>query len=113
MTEYDLVNSFHLHGEFFRLYRTGSTDHHEYTDTVTLGQGERCILEIDFHHKGLYMFHAHQSKFAQGGWMGWFNVVDTDAEAAGAAVALNGYADEFARCDPCVNEIGAKALLKY
>ena len=27
--------------------------------------------------------------------------------------ALNGYADEFARCDPCVNEIGAKALLKY
>jgi len=45
--------------------------------------------------------------------MGWFNVVDTDAEAAGAAVALNGYTDEFARCEPCVNEIGAKALLKY
>ena len=113
LTEYDPVNSFHLHGEFFRLYRTGSTDHHEYTDTVVLGQGERCIIEIDFHHKGLYMFHAHQSKLAERGWMGWFNVVDTDAEAAGAAVALNGYADELARCDPCVNEIGAKALLKY
>ncbi|MGI8607166.1 MAG: multicopper oxidase domain-containing protein [Gaiellaceae bacterium] len=113
LTEYDPVNSFHLHGEFFRLYRTGSTDHHEYTDTVVLGQGERCIIEIDFHHKGLYMFHAHQSKLAERGWMGWFNVVDTDAEAAGAAVALNGYADELARCDPCVNEIDAKALLKY
>src|SRR5215207_5459258 len=41
LTEFDFINSFHLHGEFFRYYRTGSTDHFEYTDTVTQGQGER------------------------------------------------------------------------
>src|SRR4029077_18337020 len=33
LTEFDLINSFHLHGEFFRVYRTGSTDQFEYTDT--------------------------------------------------------------------------------
>jgi len=32
LTEFDLINSFHLHGEFFRVYRTGSTDQFEYTD---------------------------------------------------------------------------------
>jgi FtsP/CotA-like multicopper oxidase with cupredoxin domain len=76
LTEFDLINSFHLHGDFFRLYRTGSTGHFEYTDTVMLCQGERCILEIDFANKGTFMFHAHQSEFAELGWMGFFNVVD-------------------------------------
>jgi len=76
LTEFDLINSFHLHGDFFRLYRTGSTDHFEYTDTVMLCQGERCILEIEFANTGLFMFHAHQSEFAELGWMGFFNVVE-------------------------------------
>ena len=48
LTEFDLINSFHLHGEFFRYYPTGSTDQFEYTDTVMLCQGERGIIEIDF-----------------------------------------------------------------
>jgi FtsP/CotA-like multicopper oxidase with cupredoxin domain len=74
LTEFDLINSFHLHGDFFRLYRTGSTDHFEYTDTVMLCQGERCILEIEFHNTGRFMFHAHQSEFAELGWMGFFDV---------------------------------------
>src|SRR6476620_7544925 len=30
LTEFDLINSFHLHGEFFRYSPTGSTDHFEY-----------------------------------------------------------------------------------
>jgi FtsP/CotA-like multicopper oxidase with cupredoxin domain len=76
LTEFDLINSFHLHGEFFRLYRTGSTEHYEYTDTVMLCQGERCILEIEFHHTGRFMFHAHQSEFTELGWMGFFDVRD-------------------------------------
>jgi FtsP/CotA-like multicopper oxidase with cupredoxin domain len=76
LTEFDLINSLHLHGEFFRLYRTGSTDQFEYTDTVMLCQGERCILEIDFHNPGTFMFHAHQSEFAELGWMGFFEVED-------------------------------------
>jgi FtsP/CotA-like multicopper oxidase with cupredoxin domain len=76
LTEFDLINSLHLHGEFFRLYRTGSTEQFEYTDTVMLCQGVRCILEIDFSNTGKFMFHAHQSEFAELGWMGFFDVVD-------------------------------------
>ena len=76
LTEFDLINSFHLHGEFFRYYPTGSTDQFEYTDTVMLCQGQRGIIEIDFHNAGQFMFHAHQSEFTELGWMGFFDVVD-------------------------------------
>ena len=76
LTEFDLINSFHLHGEFFRYYPTGSSDQFEYTDTVVQCQGQRGIIEIDFHNTGLFMFHAHQSEFAELGWMGYFNVVE-------------------------------------
>jgi FtsP/CotA-like multicopper oxidase with cupredoxin domain len=76
LTEFDLVNSFHLHGEFFRYYPTGSSDQFEYTDTVMLCQGQRGILEIEFQNAGKFMFHAHQSEFTELGWMGFFNVVD-------------------------------------
>jgi manganese oxidase len=76
LTEFDLINSLHLHGDFFRYYPTGSTDHFEYTDTVMLCQGERGIIEIEFANTGRFMFHAHQSEFAELGWMGFFDVVD-------------------------------------
>ena len=76
LTEFDLLNSFHLHGDFFRYYPTGSSDHYEYTDTVVLTQGQRGILEIDFSNTGRFMFHAHQSEFTELGWMGFFDVVD-------------------------------------
>src|SRR5262249_25981268 len=72
LTEFDLINSFHLHGDFFRYYPTGSTDRFEYTDTVMLCQGQRGIVEIDFHNTGRFMFHAHQSEFTELGWMGFF-----------------------------------------
>jgi FtsP/CotA-like multicopper oxidase with cupredoxin domain len=75
MTEFDLVNSFHLHGNVFRLYRTGtSLATPEITDTVMLCQGERCIVEFSYPYPGRYMFHAHQSEFAELGWMGMFEV---------------------------------------
>ncbi len=76
LTELDLLNSFHLHGDFFRYYPTGHGDRYEYTDTVMLCQGQRGIIEIDFANTGIFMFHAHQSEFADLGWMGYFNVVD-------------------------------------
>jgi FtsP/CotA-like multicopper oxidase with cupredoxin domain len=76
LTEFDLINSLHLHGDFFRYYPTGSTDHFEYTDTVMLCQGERGIIEIEFANTGRFMFHAHQSEFAELGWMGFFDVSD-------------------------------------
>ena len=76
VTEFDPINSFHLHGDFFRYYPTGSSDHFEYTDTVMLCQGQRGIIEIDFANTGRFMFHAHQSEFTELGWMGFFDVVD-------------------------------------
>jgi manganese oxidase len=76
VTEFDLLNSFHLHGDFFRYYPTGSSEHFEYTDTVMLTQGQRGIIEIDFKNTGRFMFHAHQSEFTELGWMGFFDVVD-------------------------------------
>ncbi len=75
MTEFDLLNSFHMHGNFFRLYRTGTDlERYELTDTVMLCQGERAVLEFTYDYPGRYMFHAHQSEFAELGWMGIFDV---------------------------------------
>ena len=73
--EFDLVNSLHIHATFFNLFRTGtSLQPSEFTDTVTMGQGERHILEFSYRHTGKFMFHAHQSEFAELGWMGLFDV---------------------------------------
>jgi FtsP/CotA-like multicopper oxidase with cupredoxin domain len=75
MTEFDLINSFHLHGNMFNLYRSGtSTANPELTDTVMLCQGERSVLEFRYKYPGKFMFHAHQSEFAELGWMGFFDV---------------------------------------
>jgi len=75
MTEFDLINSIHVHATFFKLYRTGTRlDDYEYTDTVILGQGERAILEFSYKSPGRFMFHAHQSEFQELGWNGMFEV---------------------------------------
>jgi FtsP/CotA-like multicopper oxidase with cupredoxin domain len=75
VTEFDLINSLHLHANFFHLYRTGTKlTPDEFTDTVMLCQGERCICEFKYDHPGRFMFHAHQSEFAELGWMGFFQV---------------------------------------
>ena len=76
LTEFDLINSLHLHGDFSRHQPTGTGDHWEHTDTVMQCQGQRGVIEIDFSNTGLFMFHAHQSEFAELGWMGFFDVVD-------------------------------------
>jgi FtsP/CotA-like multicopper oxidase with cupredoxin domain len=73
ITEFDLVNSLHMHGMFFDVFRTGtSIAKTETTDTLMLCQGERAIVEMTFRYPGDYMFHAHQSEFAELGWMGLF-----------------------------------------
>ena len=75
--EYDLINSFHLHGNFFEYFPTGtSKTPSEFTDTVMLCQGQRGILEMRFSYTGKYMFHAHQSEFTELGWLGFFEVVE-------------------------------------
>ncbi len=73
--EYDPLNSFHIHGNFFNHYPTGtSLTPSEFTDTVIQGQGQRGILDLKFPFDGYYMFHAHKTEFAELGWMGFFEV---------------------------------------
>ncbi|HYP47521.1 MAG TPA: multicopper oxidase domain-containing protein [Thermoleophilaceae bacterium] len=75
--EFDLLNSFHVHANFFDYYPTGTKlEPRDFTDTVVQGQGERGILEMRFPYTGKYMFHAHVSEFAELGWMGFFEVED-------------------------------------
>ena len=83
--EYDLINSFHLHGNLFHYFPTGtSKTPSEFTDTVMLCQGQRGIAEWKFPHAGRFMFHAHQSEFTELGWQGFFDVGDGTKFAAAA-----------------------------
>ena len=73
--EYDPINSFHIHGNFFNHFPTGtSLTPTEYTDTIIQGQAQRAILELEFPYDGDYMFHAHKTEFAELGWTGNFLV---------------------------------------
>ena len=77
LLEFDLLNSFHIHANFFDYYPTGTKlEPRDFTDTVIQGQGERGILELRFPYTGKYMFHAHVSEFAELGWMGFFEVTE-------------------------------------
>jgi FtsP/CotA-like multicopper oxidase with cupredoxin domain len=73
--EFDQINSFHIHANFFDYFPTGTRlEPTEYTDTVALAQGQRGIIELRFPHKGMFMFHAHKTEFAELGWLGFFEV---------------------------------------
>ena len=81
MLEFDPINNFHLHANLFDLYRTGTKlIPDEYTDIVTMSQGERGILEFSYKFPGKYMFHAHKTEFAEKGWMGLFLVKDDEKQ---------------------------------
>lgn len=85
MLEFDPINNFHLHANLYQLYRSGtSLVPHEYTDMVTMSQGERGILEFKYKFPGQYMFHAHKTEFAEKGWMGLFLVKETTSSSSSA-----------------------------
>jgi FtsP/CotA-like multicopper oxidase with cupredoxin domain len=73
ITEFDPINSFHLHANFFDYYDHGTSlvPTLRTVDTIMQCQAQRGILEFSFegHEPGAYMFHAHQSEFAELGWM--------------------------------------------
>ncbi len=70
--EFDLINSFHLHANFFHYYPTGtSLTPSEFTDTIMQTQAQRGILEFSYKYPGQYMFHAHNTEFAELGWTGF------------------------------------------
>jgi manganese oxidase len=76
ITEFDPINSMHIHANFFHLYRTGtSLEPDEFTDTISMGQAERHMLEFTYAEPGTFMFHAHQTEFVDLGWMSAFEVV--------------------------------------
>ncbi len=81
VTEFDPINSFHLHANFFDYFDQGTTltPTLKTVDLIVQCQAQRGILEFTFkdHEPGLYMFHAHQSEFTELGWMGMFDVVET------------------------------------
>jgi manganese oxidase len=84
MLEFDPINNFHLHANLYQLYRSGtSLVPQEYTDMVTMSQGERGILEFKYKFPGQYMFHAHKTEFAEKGWMGLFLVKDMTSNGGG------------------------------
>lgn len=78
VTEFDPINSLHLHANFFDYYDHGTTlrPTHQIIDTVMQCQAQRGILSFNFNdfEPGLYMFHTHQTELAELGWMGFFNV---------------------------------------
>lgn len=80
IVEFDPINSFHLHGNFFNYFNQGTTltPTLETVDLIVQCQAERGILEFTYrdHELGLYMFHPHQSEFTELGWVGMFDVVE-------------------------------------
>jgi FtsP/CotA-like multicopper oxidase with cupredoxin domain len=83
VVEFDPVNSFHLHANFFDYFEQGTslTPTLRTVDLITQVQGQRGIIEFTYkdHESGLYMFHPHQSEFTELGWSGMFDVVETIA----------------------------------
>lgn len=77
-TEFDPINSIHIHANFFDYYDHGTTLQPtlKTVDTIMQCQAQRGILEFSFDgfEPGRYMFHAHQSEFAELGWMGFFEL---------------------------------------
>ena len=80
ITEFDPINSFHIHANFFDYYDHGTTLEPtlKTVDTIMQCQAQRGIIEMSFagFEPGRYMFHAHQAEFAELGWMSFFEVVE-------------------------------------
>ncbi|MGD9914341.1 MAG: multicopper oxidase domain-containing protein [Rhizobiaceae bacterium] len=78
VTEFDPINSFHLHANFFDYFDTGTTltPTLRTVDLIMQCQAQRGILEFSYadHEPGHYMFHAHQSEFTELGWAGLFDI---------------------------------------
>ncbi|MCV0409230.1 MAG: multicopper oxidase domain-containing protein [Nitrosopumilus sp.] len=75
MVEFDPINNFHLHGNLYKYYPTGTDIVPSfYTDMITLSQTERGIMEFEYEYPGKYLFHAHKVEFSEKGWVGIFMV---------------------------------------
>ena len=76
MLEYEPVASFHLHAQTFDVYPAGMGETPAFReDTITLGMGQRAMIEFTLPSYGRYMFHPHQHWLADKGAMGWFAAI--------------------------------------
>ncbi len=81
MVEFDPINNFHLHGNLYKYYPTGTDIVPSfYTDMITLSQTERGIMEFEYTYPGKYLFHAHKVEFSEKGWVGIFLVTDKEEQ---------------------------------
>ena len=80
VTEFDPINSFHLHANFFDYYDTGTHADADAEDRrphhAVPGAARHPRVHLRRARAGPYMFHAHQSEFTELGWMGMFDVVE-------------------------------------
>ncbi len=78
VTEFDPINSIHIHANFFDYFDHGTTltPTLKMVDTIMQCQAQRGIVEVSFKgfQPGKFMFHAHQSELAELGWMGFFDL---------------------------------------
>jgi len=69
------TNSFHLHGQVYQYYPSGTSIKSVMTtDMLMLDQGDRGIIETKFTYPGLYMAHAHRDSVGGRGWSSLFSV---------------------------------------
>ena len=110
MLEFDQINNFHLHGNLYQLYRSGTNmASDEYTDMVTMSQGERAILEFNFKYPGQYMFHAHKTEFAEKGWVGMYLVKDpaeTRSDAGSSSNSSSSSRNDFLQTTTISGDVG-------
>jgi FtsP/CotA-like multicopper oxidase with cupredoxin domain len=75
MLDFDFANTFHIHGTVFQYYPSATSGTPIMTnDIVSLGQGDRGILEFQYHLPGVYMIHSHFESQAARGWEGLLKV---------------------------------------
>ena len=71
--EYDLINSFHLHANFFHYYpNSTSLTAAEFTDTVMQTQAQRGILEFSYQYQGTIHVSRPQHRVCRAGLDGQF-----------------------------------------
>ena len=79
--DFDFANTFHLHGQVFKYYPSGTSDSPIMTnDIVTMSQGDRGILEFQFDKPGLYMIHSHFESQSGRGWEGLLKAADWNTQ---------------------------------
>ena len=59
------------------------------TGVVELEQVDIGIIECTYDKPGMFMFHAHVTEFTDLGWMGMFNVVNSNHPKFHPVVATN------------------------